>query len=123
MFKLILTAALFISWLSPSLAQANEPTISQSVELCPESFYNIPLYPEAKFCQLFADTLPASMSYFVGGDQQQARDYFIQQLGQADSVETYHGRIVMQYNQGQQVLIISKDGHGSQIDMLIKSAS
>ena len=51
-----------------------------------------------------------------------AKDFYINQLGQAESEETLRGRIVLQYSNGQQVLIISKDGQGSQIDILIKSA-
>jgi hypothetical protein len=89
---------------------------------CPADFYTLPLYPNAKFCQLFAQGLPASMSYFAISDQQSAKDFYINQLGQAEDEKMLNGRIVLQYSNGQKVVVISKDGQGSQIDILIKSA-
>lgn len=89
---------------------------------CPDDFYGLPLYPNAKFCQLFAEKIPASMSYFAMSNQQTAKEFYIDQFGQAESEQMLKGRIVLQYAQGQKVLIISKDGQGSQIDILIKSA-
>ena len=90
--------------------------------ICPADFYTLPLYPNAKFCQLFAPGLPASMSYFAISDQQSAKDFYINQLGQAEEEKMLNGRIVLQYSNGQKVVVISKDGQGSQIDILIKSA-
>lgn len=89
---------------------------------CPADFYTLPLYPNAKFCQLFAKELPASMSYFAISDQQTAKNFYLDQLGQAEDEKMLKGRIVLQYANGQKVLVISKDGQGSQIDILIKSA-
>lgn len=89
---------------------------------CPADFYTLPLYPNAKFCQLFEQGLPASMSYFAISDQQSAKNFYINQLGQAEDEKMLNGRIVLQYSNGQKVVVISKDGQGSQIDILIKSA-
>lgn len=100
--------------------QSVEPVVN--TQTCPEGFYGLPLYPNAKFCQLFAEKIPASMSYFAISNQQAAKDFYIDKLGQAEDEQMLKGRIVLQYNQGQKVLIISKDGQGSQIDILVKSA-
>ena len=100
--------------------QSSAPVVT--TQNCPEVFYDLPLYPNAKFCQLFAEKTPASMSYFAISDQQTAKKFYIEQLGQAEDEQTLKGRIVLQYNQGQTVLIISKDGDGSQIDILVKTA-
>lgn len=89
---------------------------------CPAQFYTLPLFPNAKFCQLFAEELPASMSYFATSDQLSAKDFYISQLGQAEDEKLLNGRIVLQYSNGQKVVVISKDGQGSQIDILVKSA-
>jgi hypothetical protein len=89
---------------------------------CPADFYTLPLYPNAKFCQLFAEELPASMSYFAIGDQQTAKQFYLDNLGQAEDEKMLNGRIVLQYSNGQKVVVISKDGQGSQIDILIKTA-
>ncbi|GAC20519.1 hypothetical protein [Paraglaciecola arctica] len=88
---------------------------------CPTDFYTLPLYPNAKFCQLFAQGLPASMSYFTISDPQSAKEFYINQLGQAEDQKMLKGRIVLQYSNGQKVIVISKDGQGSQIDILVKS--
>ena len=89
---------------------------------CPTDFYTLPLYPNAKYCQLFAKELPASMSYFAVSDQQSAKDFYLKQLGQAEDEKMLKGRIVLQYSSGEKVVVISKDGEGSQIDILVKSA-
>jgi len=98
-----------------SISETRGPT-------CPADFYTLPLYPNAKFCQLFAEELPASMSYFAISDQESAKAFYLEQLGQADDEKMLKGRIVLQYGNGQKVVVISKDGQGSQIDILIKSA-
>jgi hypothetical protein len=98
-----------------SISETRSPT-------CPADFYTLPLYPNAKFCQLFAQELPASMSYFAISDPQSAKDFYINQLGQAEDEKMLKGRIVLQYSNGQKVVVISKDGQGSQIDILVKSA-
>jgi hypothetical protein len=100
---------------SEKLSEIHTPT-------CPADFYTLPLYPQAKFCQLFAEELPASMSYFANSDQQTAKNFYLDQLGQAEDETMLNGRIVLQYANGQKVVVISKDGQGSQIDILIKSA-
>jgi hypothetical protein len=105
-----------------SQAQEQQPETNISTQNCPEVFYTLPLYPNAKFCQLFAEELPASMSYFAVSDQQTAKAFYIDKLGQAEDEKILKGRIVLQYSNGQKVVVISKDGQGSQIDILIKSA-
>ena len=100
--------------------KASEPETRSTT--CPDDFFTLPLYPNAKFCQLFADELPASMSYFAVSDQQTTKAFYLEQLGQAEDEKILKGRIVLQYANGQKVVVISKDGQGSQIDILIKSA-
>jgi hypothetical protein len=114
----LLFAMLFSAWL-----QAQDLKIANhvNVQSCPENFYTLPLYTNAKFCQLFAKELPASMSYFASSNQQTIKAFYVEQLGHAEDEKTLHGRIVLQYSNGQQVVVISKDGQGSQIDILVKS--
>ncbi|WP_299080300.1 hypothetical protein [uncultured Paraglaciecola sp.] len=103
---------------------ASKPSKSLGVRgaTCQENFYALPIYPNAKYCQLFAEQLPASMSYFSISAPQDAKDFYINQLGQADHENVLKGRIVLQYSSGQKIIVISKDGQGSQVDVLIKSA-
>lgn len=123
LLKLIFKVAVLLTITSSGLLQAEElKTETVSSQTCPEEFFTLPLFPNAKFCQLFAKQLPASLSYFALGDQQTAKAFYLDQLGQAEDEKMLKGRIVLQYSSGQKVVVISKDGQGSQIDILIKSA-
>jgi hypothetical protein len=124
LLKLIFKVSVMLAIVSNGLLQAQElqTETNVSVQNCPADFYTLPLYPNAKFCQLFAEELPASMSYFAISDQQTTKAFYIEKLGQAENEEMLKGRIVLQYSNGQKVVVISKDGQGSQIDILIKSA-
>ena len=123
MIKFIVIGPLLLAILSSAWLQAQDLKIENhvNVQSCPENFYTLPLYPSAKFCQLFAEELPASMSYFASSNQQTTKEFYVEQLGQAEDEKMLHGRIVLQYSNGQKVVVISKDGQGSQIDILIKS--
>jgi hypothetical protein len=123
LLKFIFKGPLLFAMLSSAWLQAQDLKIENyvNVQSCPENFYTLPLYPNAKFCQLFAEELPASMSYFASSNQQTTKAFYVEQLGQAEDEKMLHGRIVLQYFNGQKVVVISKDGQGSQIDILIKS--
>jgi hypothetical protein len=88
---------------------------------CPADFFQLPLHPQARLCRVFADELPASLTYHVDTDQQSASAFYQQQLGQAQSIRSLKGRTILQYKGKQQTIIISDDGKGSQIDILVKS--
>jgi len=124
LFKLMCQVSILLTLSSSGLLQAQDlqTETDVSIQSCPDVFYTLPLYPNAKFCQLFAEELPASMSYFAISDQQTAKAFYIEKLGQAEDEKMLKGRIVLQYSNGQKVVVISKDGQGSQIDILIKSA-
>lgn len=124
LLKIIFKVSVLWAISSSGLLQAQDLKTETdiSVQSCPDNFYTLPLYPNAKFCQLFAEELPASMSYFAISDQQTTKAFYIEKLGQAEDEKMLKGRIVLQYSNGQKVVVISKDGQGSQIDILIKSA-
>jgi hypothetical protein len=124
LLKFIIKVSVLLVMSSSGLLQAQEQQTKSkvSVQACPKEFYTLPLYPNAKFCQLFAEELPASMSYFANSDQQTTKAFYLEKLGQTDDEKVLKGRIVLQYSNGQKVIVISKDGQGSQIDILIKSA-
>ncbi|GAB2687274.1 hypothetical protein GCM10027170_18180 [Aliiglaciecola aliphaticivorans] len=90
-------------------------------QTCPEEFYSLPLFPNPKLCQVFAPELPASLTYHAVTDQQSAMGFYTEKLGQADQVKTLKGRIMMQYDDAKKIIILSKDGAGTQIDVLVKS--
>lgn len=99
--------------------QADEP----QTQACPDEFYQVPLYPGARLCQVFSDTFPAAMTYHADASIEQARDFYQQQLNNESNVTTQRGRVVMTSSDERHTIIISKDGAGSQVDILVKSAS
>jgi hypothetical protein len=87
---------------------------------CPAEFMSMPLYPMARFCQVFADTPPASLSYHADTDIDHARAFYLELLGEAESEDMLAGRVLLQYQNGNKIIVISRDGQGAQVDILIK---
>lgn len=99
---------------------AQEAMTSSSHQACPPEFYAVPVYPQSKLCLPFADSLPASMSYHALADTKSVEDYYITALGSANQSQQMKGRLVLSFADGQQTIIISPDGSGSQVDILVK---
>lgn len=100
---------------------AQEIEMTNDVEQCPTDFYQLPIFPGAKLCQIFADGMPASMTYHASADQQTTQMFYQEKLGEADNIILLKGRILMEYADSKQIIVISKDGNGSQVDVLVKS--
>lgn len=102
-------------------AQSQNMNGSVHSNICPDDFYALPLISNAKQCQQFSGTLPASLSYFSLSDPHTVKNFYLEKFGPAESENTLKGRIILQYSQTQKTVIISVDGQGSQIDILVKS--
>jgi hypothetical protein len=87
---------------------------------CPAQFHALPLAPMASFCQIFDEALPASMSYFANLKQEVVKDFYIETLGTPNQDVIEKGRHLLSYQDRQLTIIISPDGAGSQIDILLK---
>lgn len=116
--KLTLTGLVLAAGFS---INANETTIASDTQVCPPEFFQLPLHPQASLCLVFDETLPASLTYHAKADQNSTKTFYTDQLGQAQSEESLKGRIVLQYKNGEQTIVISPDGAGSQVDILVKN--
>lgn len=87
---------------------------------CPTEFYQLPLITSATYCQIFNQELPATLSYFAATAPNEVKTFYLDKLGQPDSDFSEKGREVMLYKAGTQIIIISSDKQGSQIDILVK---
>ncbi|GAA0859715.1 hypothetical protein GCM10009114_34240 [Aliiglaciecola litoralis] len=96
-------------------------SVASAIQSCPQQFHSLPLFPDAKMCQVFGQTVPATLTYHAPTDQQSTQQFYTQQLGEAESVKTTHGRIQLEYENANKIIMISKDGAGTQIDVLVKS--
>lgn len=93
-----------------------------SAKDCPSEFFGIPLSTEGRVCHIFAPDLPASMSYFIAKQPQVVKAFYLEQYGKPDEILHVKGRFLLEYAKGQRMVIISADGEGSQVDILIKSS-
>ncbi|MBC3765192.1 hypothetical protein [Neptunicella marina] len=89
---------------------------------CPTLFFNLPLYPQANYCQQFNDAPPATLTYHANAGMQQTAEYYQKQLGKPGSDSMFKGRRVMQFDQGNTIIVLSVDGNGTQVDILVKTA-
>ncbi|MCC2617431.1 hypothetical protein LJ739_14355 [Aestuariibacter halophilus] len=108
-----------ILWVSGALAEPASTTDMQT-SACPTAFHDVPLHPDARWCQSFDDSLPASLSHFVPQQQQQVIAFYQQSLGDAERQQTVHGRTLLQYSGGQFTIVVSDDGQGAQVDILVR---
>jgi hypothetical protein len=88
--------------------------------VCPTDFFALPIVNDAKFCQTFAAELPATLSYHANLAIDAAKAFYSEALGVPESDNMIKGRIVLVYQTGKQTVIISPDGQGSQVDILVK---
>ncbi|WP_188693844.1 hypothetical protein [Bowmanella pacifica] len=86
---------------------------------CPEQFHQLPLAENASYCHLFDDTLPATLSYFSALTPAQTLAFYQNRLSDASTSQS-KDRQVLEDKQGRWVVVISADGQGSQVDMLVK---
>ena len=64
--------------------------------------------------------LPASMSYFANLKQEAVKDFYLEKLGMPKQNLVEKGRNLLTYPDRQLTIVISEDGAGSQIDILLK---
>ncbi len=117
--KRTIFSAVTLSFL-PFMASAQDVFSAQP---CPNAFYQLPLFPEASLCQIFDDGLPASLTYHAKASQQQAQAFYEEKMGQADSTQLVKGRIQLAFNNSDTIIILSEDGSGTQVDVLVKNYS
>ncbi|MFW8592190.1 hypothetical protein ACOI22_15390 [Glaciecola sp. 2405UD65-10] len=90
-------------------------------DACPAKFYDVSLPENGKLCQVFAADLPASLTLFVPQAPTEVLSYYTQGTKQFTSSEQIKKRYVLRSIDSSTTLIISKDGQGSQVDILVTS--
>jgi hypothetical protein len=120
--KTICPALLLVASGSMAFAAEEEGQVDTLISLgsCPTDFISMPIYPEARFCQVFSNVPPASLSYHADTDIDHVRAFYLQLMGEAQSEDMLAGRVLLQYQNGTQIIVISHDGEGTQVDILVK---
>lgn len=116
-YRPLMALTLCILSSSPVVAETN---VSNT---CPDNFQALPLYPQARLCHVFSDTLPATISYHANATLAQVSDFYLQQLGANTQTSTQKGRKVLVSGDLSKTVIISSDGAGTQVDILVKGTN
>lgn len=103
------------------LAPQTTDTAEVVGEKCPNHFFNVSLPDNGKLCQAYAQELPASMILFVPQKPQDVVAFYQSEQTTFTQSKEVKGRTILQSADKQTTLIISADGEGSQVDILVKS--
>lgn len=86
---------------------------------CPETFYSLPLPEKASTCHQFNDTLPASLSFHSKHSMEEVKQFYQGTNLVFQSSQKHLGRYVIKGEDDQYRIVISKDGNGAQVDLLV----
>lgn len=88
-------------------------------DTCPTVFYQLQLSLDASACHVFAGTLPASITYHSNQSPKAVQLFFRQQIDTPFTQAFDHNRILLHLEGNHKIIVISPDGRGSQVDILI----
>ncbi|WP_166423395.1 hypothetical protein [Paraglaciecola sp. 20A4] len=112
-----LTTVLFSS--ETLITNDTQNTEEMHADTCPTVFYQLQLSLDASACHVFAGTLPASITYH-SNQSPKAVDLFLRQQIDTPFTQTFdHNRILLHLEGNRKIIVISPDGPGSQVDILI----
>jgi hypothetical protein len=89
-------------------------------EGCPVNFNKVSIPLNGKLCQIFAADFPASMILFVPQTPEEVVQYYLAS-GSFIEPKKIKKRTILKSTDNNTTLIISKDGSGTQVDILVKS--
>jgi hypothetical protein len=96
-------------------------SFENSTQSCPDQFYNVKLPTNGKFCQVFAADLPASMILFVPQEPTKVIEFYQQHGAKFSASKAVKDRFIMNSNDNSATVIFSRDGQGTQVDILVKN--
>ncbi|MFT5712237.1 MAG: hypothetical protein ACI9DQ_000640 [Glaciecola sp.] len=89
-------------------------------EGCPVNFNKVSIPLNGKLCQIFAADFPASMILFIPQTPEEVVQYYLAS-GSFIEPKKIKKRTLLKSTDNNTTLIISKDGSGTQVDILVKS--
>ena len=90
-------------------------------EACPENFNQVSIPANGKLCQIFAANFPASMILFIPQTPEEVVQYYLASSSSFVEPKKIKQRTILKSTDNNTTLIISKDGGGTQVDILVKS--
>jgi hypothetical protein len=95
--------------------------VSVRSEACPENFNQVSIPANGKMCQIFAADFPASMILFIPQTPEEVIQYYLASSNSFVKPKRIKQRTMLKSADNNTTLIISKDGGGTQVDILVKS--
>ncbi|MBO1256354.1 hypothetical protein J3L16_11740 [Alteromonas sp. 5E99-2] len=109
---------LLLGLLSTSNTHAEGPEVST----CPNKFHSLTVHEEAKLCQIFDSTPPFSMVYHVKEMPDDVIAFFLRNKNLSMASRENNRTLIMNDSKTHRV-VVSPDGNGSQIDILVINPS
>ena len=91
------------------------------VQTCPASFFDVSLMANARQCQQFDDSLPASLVYFTKHAPEDVIAFYKNAYPQFAAKPPVNQRIMFAATDNSVRIVVSPDNMGTQVDVLIIS--
>ncbi|MCW8092837.1 hypothetical protein [Alteromonas sp. ASW11-130] len=98
---------------------ADDSATQPEIQTCPSSFFSIHLPASAKQCQLFDGDTPASMIFFSPENKDALIKHFQSTVPSLKITSTFNGYTLLTGEHDTLRIIVSTDGKGSQVDVLV----
>ncbi len=96
-------------------------TVKKRSAGCPENFNTVSIPVNGKLCQIFAADFPASMILFIPQTPEEVIQYYLASSNNFVEPKTIKKRTMLKSADNNTTLIISEDGAGTQVDILVMS--
>lgn len=104
-----------------SVSASASKSIDMPTSECPEQFNSIKLPVDGKLCQVFAADYPASMVIHIPNSPEEVISQYLANHPSLKRKNSTHTRTMLQSDDKNTTLIVSPDGSGTQMDILVKS--
>ena len=105
----------------PLIVASEEKMIAQPERKCPTEFNQIKIPLDGKLCQIFAADYPASMVMFIPKAPTEVISNYLAAHPELTQTKQIKSRTLLQSKDKNTTLVVSADGQGTQVDILVKS--
>lgn len=96
-------------------------SITAPITKCPSEFNQIKIPLDGKLCQIFAADYPASMVMFIPKSPDVVIARYLAEHLELNETKRANSRVLLQSKDKNTTVIVSADGQGSQVDILVKT--